>query len=72
MIHPSQLEPCNRIFAPSPEEVAAARQLIAAFELPENKGKGAIKFEGRMTELLHAEIARRTVATAEAIEALAS
>ena len=70
LIHPSQVEPCNAIFAPSPEEVIAARQLIAAFELPENRGKGAIKLDGRMVELLHAEIARRTVALADAIAAL--
>jgi citrate lyase subunit beta/citryl-CoA lyase len=70
LIHPSQVEPCNAVFAPSAEEVAAARQVIAAFDLPENKGKGAIKLDGRMVELLHAEIAHRTVALADAIEAL--
>jgi citrate lyase subunit beta / citryl-CoA lyase len=70
LIHPSQIEPCNRTFAPSPEEVISARELIAAFELPENRGKGAIKLDGRMVELLHAEIARRTVALADAIAAL--
>jgi len=70
VIHPTQVEACNRIFAPSAEEVIAARQVIAAFDLPENKGKGAIKLDGRMVELLHAEIARRTVALADAIEAL--
>jgi citrate lyase subunit beta/citryl-CoA lyase len=70
LIHPTQLETCNRIFAPSPEEVIAARELIAAFDLPENRGKGAIKLDGRMAELLHAEIARRTVALADAISAL--
>ena len=70
LIHPSQVEPCNAVFAPSAEEVDAARKLIAAFELPENKGKGAIKLEGRMVELLHADIARGTVAMADAIAAL--
>jgi citrate lyase subunit beta/citryl-CoA lyase len=70
LIHPSQVEPCNAVFAPSAAEVASARQLIAAFELPENKGKGAIKVDGRMVELLHAEIARGTVAMADAIAAL--
>ena len=70
LIHPSQIEACNRIFAPSPEEVISARELIAAFELPENRGKGAIKLDGRMVELLHAEIARRTVALADAIAVL--
>jgi citrate lyase subunit beta / citryl-CoA lyase len=70
LIHPTQVEPCNTVFAPSAAEVEDARKLIAAFELPENKGKGAIKLDGRMAELLHAEIARRTVAMADAIAAL--
>lgn len=70
LIHPSQLEPCNRVFAPSAEEVDAARKILAAFALPENKDKGAIALNGRMVELLHAEIARRTVALADAIAAL--
>jgi citrate lyase subunit beta/citryl-CoA lyase len=70
LIHPSQVEPCNTVFAPSAAEVEEARKLIAAFELPENRGKGAIKLDGRMVELLHAEIARRTVAMADAITAL--
>ncbi|MBV9044586.1 MAG: CoA ester lyase, partial [Alphaproteobacteria bacterium] len=70
LIHPTQVEPCNAVFAPSAAEVEDARTLIAAFELPENKGKGAIKLDGRMVELLHAEIARRTVAMADAIAAL--
>ncbi len=70
LIHPAQVEPCNAVFAPSAEEVAEARRVIAAFDLAENKDKGAIKLDGRMVELLHAGIARRTVALAEAIEGL--
>jgi citrate lyase subunit beta/citryl-CoA lyase len=70
LIHPTQVETCNDIFAPSAAEVEAARKVIAAFELPENKGKGAIKVDGRMVELLHAEIARQTVALADAIAEL--
>ncbi len=69
LIHPSQIEPCNRAFAPSPEEVEAARKIVAAFALPENKDKGAIKLDGRMVELLHAESAKRTLALAQAIAA---
>jgi len=68
LIHPKQIEPCNAAFSPSVEEVAAARKMIAAFELPENKDKGVIQIDGRMVERLHAEMARRTVAIADAIE----
>ncbi|HCX66302.1 MAG TPA: CoA ester lyase, partial [Rhodobiaceae bacterium] len=70
LIHPSQVGPCNTIFSPDPETVAFARKTIEAFELPENKGKGVLKVDGRMVEILHAEIARRTVAIADAIAEL--
>jgi citrate lyase subunit beta/citryl-CoA lyase len=69
LIHPNQIEPCNTAFSPSAEEVAQARKMIAAFDLPENKNKGVVSIEGRMVERLHAEMARRTVAIAEAIAA---
>ena len=69
LIHPNQIEPCNAAFSPTPDEVTQARAIIAAFALPENKGKGVVQVGGRMVELLHAEIAQRTVAVADAIEA---
>jgi citrate lyase subunit beta / citryl-CoA lyase len=69
LIHPSQIAPCNQAFAPSEAETAQARKILAAFALPENKGKGAISLDGRMVELLHADIAARTVAIADAIAA---
>lgn len=70
LIHPSQIVPCNQIFAPSPEDVATARQVIAAFLRPENAGKGAIALDGRMVERLHLDIAHETVARADAIAAM--
>jgi len=69
LIHPDQVAPCNAAFSPSPEEVALARKMIAAFDLPENKSKGVVSIDGRMVERLHADMARRTVAIAEAIAA---
>jgi len=72
LIHPGQVAPCNEIFSPTGEDVAWAKQVIAAFAEPENKGKGAITVEGRMVELLHAEMAKRTVAIADAIAELES
>lgn len=69
LIHPSQIDPCNQIFAPDAGDVDAARKIIAAFDAPENHGKGAIALDGRMVERLHADIARQTVALADAIAA---
>jgi citrate lyase subunit beta/citryl-CoA lyase len=67
LIHPRQIEPCNEAFSPTPEEVEAARKMIAAFDQPENKDKGVIQIDGRMVERLHADMARQTVAIAAAI-----
>jgi citrate lyase subunit beta/citryl-CoA lyase len=67
LIHPSQIEPCNAAFSPALDEVAQARKTIAAFDRPENAGKGVVQMDGRMVERMHADMARRTVAIAEAI-----
>jgi citrate lyase subunit beta/citryl-CoA lyase len=71
LIHPSQIEPCNSAYSPADAEVAQAKKIVAVFAQPENAGKGVITVDGRMVERLHAEIARRTVALAEAIAARA-
>ena len=67
LIHPRQIEPCNAAFSPSSEEVETARKIMAAFDLPENENKGVLQIDGRMVERLHAEMARRMVAVADAI-----
>jgi citrate lyase subunit beta/citryl-CoA lyase len=69
LIHPGQIEACNAIFTPPAEEVAQARKIIAAFELPENVSRGAIQLDGGMVERLHADMAKRTIAIADAIAA---
>jgi citrate lyase subunit beta / citryl-CoA lyase len=69
LIHPSQVEPANAIFSPSPEEVEWSRRVIAAFAEPENAAKGVITVDGRMVERLHLAMAERTVTIAEAITA---
>jgi citrate lyase subunit beta/citryl-CoA lyase len=67
IIHPSQIETANAVFAPNADEIAQAKRILAAFNEPDNAGKGVIALDGRMVERLHAEMARRTVAIAEAI-----
>jgi citrate lyase subunit beta / citryl-CoA lyase len=70
LIHPGQIEACNAIFTPPAEEVAHARKIIAAFDQPENASRGAIRLDGQMVERLHADMARRTIAIADAIAAM--
>jgi len=67
LIHPGQIAGANEAFAPSHDDIESARDIVALFELPENAGKGAVSHNGRMVERLHAEMARRTLALAEAI-----
>ena len=69
LVHPNQIAPCNTAFSPTADEVAWARKMIAVFDLPQNKNKGVVSIDGRMVERLHADMARRTVAIAEAIVA---
>ena len=69
LIHPNQIGTCNAAFSPTADEIAQAQKIIAAFDRPENAGKGVVALDGRMVERLHADMARRTVAIAQAIEA---
>ena len=70
LIHPGQIVACNAIFTPPAEEVAHARKIITAFERPENASRGAIQLDGQMVERLHAEMAKGTIAIADAIAAM--
>jgi len=69
LIHPAQIDPCNAVFSPTADELAWAQTVIAAFELPENRGRGAIRVDGKMVELLHRDQALRLVAVSERIAA---
>jgi citrate lyase subunit beta/citryl-CoA lyase len=67
LIHPKQIEIANAVFSPTEAEIAWASRVLAAFALPENAAKGVISLDGRMVERLHAEMAARTVAIADAV-----
>jgi citrate lyase subunit beta/citryl-CoA lyase len=68
VIHPSHLAVCNQVFCPDPRELAWSKAVIAAFAAPENAGKGALRVDGRLAELLHRDQAVRLAALAEAID----
>ena len=56
LIHPSQIDICNEVFAPTAAEVETARAIIDAFALPENAGKGvdpAQRQDGRTVARRH-------------------
>ena len=70
LIHPSQVEPCNDVWAPTEAEVEHARRVIAAFDEAVADGRGVVTVDGRMIENLHVDNAMRTLAVADAIAAL--
>jgi citrate lyase subunit beta/citryl-CoA lyase len=59
LIHPNQIEPCHRAFAPTEAEVERAKALVEAFR------GGAERFGDEMIERMHVEAARRVLERAE-------
>jgi citrate lyase subunit beta/citryl-CoA lyase len=70
LVHPTQVDVANRVWAPSEEQVTHARRVIDAFAEAERDGRGVVTVDGRMVENLHRDNALRVLATADAIAAL--
>jgi citrate lyase subunit beta / citryl-CoA lyase len=70
LIHPNQVAAANAAFAPDAAEIAAAYEIIAAFEQAKAQGKGVVVVNGRLVENLHVEEAQRQLALAAAIARL--
>ena len=70
LIHPSQVEPCNEVFAPSSSELDMAGKIVSAFKQAQAEGKGVVTVDGRMIENLHVEQAERALTLAAAIREL--
>ncbi|MBK9376338.1 MAG: CoA ester lyase [Holophagales bacterium] len=69
LIHPRTIEAANRLFAPDPVEVEAARRLLAAWRAARAAGSGVAVFDGHLVEELHALEAERLVTLADAVAA---
>ena len=70
LIHPSQVDPANDMWAPSADDIEHAGRVIVAFDEAVADGRGVVTVDGRMIENLHVDNARRVLATADAIAAL--
>ena len=70
LIHPRQIETANRVFAPSEEDIATARKIIAAHKDAQARGAGVTTLDGRLVEVLHVQQAETLIAKADAIAAL--
>ncbi|MEL7275741.1 MAG: CoA ester lyase [Pseudomonadota bacterium] len=71
LIHPAQLGVTNEVFAPSADDIELAQSYVDAFEAAKARGEGVAVVNGRIVENLHVDNARRLLAEADAIAALA-
>jgi citrate lyase subunit beta/citryl-CoA lyase len=68
LVHPSTIDIANRVFGPAPEEVAKAREIVAAWEQARSEGKGVARIGDAMVEQLHVDEAIRLIELALAID----
>jgi citrate lyase subunit beta/citryl-CoA lyase len=61
-IHPAQVPVINAVFTPSPEAVARAKEIVAAFK--NNPGAGVVALNGEMLDRPHLIKAERLLAQA--------
>jgi len=68
-IHPDQIPIVNELFTPSSDEVAEARELVAAFEQAQRDGRMAFSFRGQMVDVPHLNRARTIISRSDQISA---
>ncbi len=71
LIHPSQIQIANEVFAPDAEALALAERQVEAYEVAIAQGEAVAVVDGRIVENLHVENAQRLIALDAAIRALA-
>ena len=67
LIHPRHIEPVNRIFAPSEEDIDYAKSIVATYEEAKAKGAGSASFGGRMIDYAMYRMGVDMISKAEAI-----
>ena len=68
LIHPSQIEPCNRLYAPSPKELDYYTRVLEAFDKALAQGSASTTVDGKMIDVAMANAARRVLNEAEVLK----
>ncbi len=68
-IHPSQIDPANRVFSPAPEEVDKARRIVDAMAQAARDGRGAVQLDGRLIDIASIRMAQNLLQKADAVAA---
>ena len=61
LIHPSQIEPCNRLYAPSEAELDYYSRVLEAFDKALAQGSASTTVDGKMIDIAMANAARRVL-----------
>jgi malyl-CoA/(S)-citramalyl-CoA lyase len=72
VIHPSQIEPANRIFSPSAEEIEKAQRIMEAMAQAAREGRGAVQLDGRLIDIANIRMAQNLLQKSQAIAAAGS
>jgi citrate lyase subunit beta/citryl-CoA lyase len=64
LIHPSQIEPCNRLYAPTQAELDYYARVLEAFDKSLAAGSASTTVDGKMIDVAMANAARRALAEA--------
>jgi citrate lyase subunit beta/citryl-CoA lyase len=67
LIHPSQIDPINTVFSPTPEEIDYSQKVLQAFDEAQARGDGSIAFGGQLIDRPIVERARRTIELAKSL-----
>ena len=70
VIHPGQIEPANRLYSPSEQEIEYYRRVLEAFDAAVAQGSASTTVDGKMIDYAMAANARRVIGLAETVEAL--
>jgi citrate lyase subunit beta/citryl-CoA lyase len=68
LIHPSQIEPCNRLYAPSQQELDYYARVLDAFDRALAAGSASTTVDGKMIDVAMANAARRALNEAAALK----
>jgi citrate lyase subunit beta/citryl-CoA lyase len=66
LIHPAQIEPCNRLYQPSAAELDYYARVLEAFDKAVAQGSASTTVDGRMIDVAMANAARRVLDAAAA------
>lgn len=68
VIHPTHVKPVEDVFSPSDEDVIWARKVVNAFNESGNEGRGALRLDDQLIDMVHVRRAEKVLQIVERVE----